>query len=293
MPSLFDGTDKIINDALRIPERKRLAQPLQAEALSAERATDLVEALYQQVERNFSGRVRSISEKLWVCRRETWISDRNRSAETMLEKGVATLAARGRMPNWYNQCPVATGVVDPQADRRRCVDLVRLSHGTARLVELKWGSDSPASALFQVLEYGLAYLLARVRRREFGLDERAIMQDSVTSVRLEVVAPKAFYRDDGAAWLAGRLDQALAGLAARQSHGAWTMRLDALTFPERFGEVPFGSGADVKSKCDTGALTREARAVRDAFDDLVPRGRSRRRMAKKEPRPTRHRDARA
>ena len=270
LPSLFAGTDEIICDALGIAGRKRLSQPLQADSLSAAGASGFVAALYDQIEQNYPGRLRSRSAKLWSCRRETFISGHNASAETMLEKAVAMLANHGHMPNWFNQCPVATGVVDPRADRRRCVDLVNLSHEQARLVELKWGSDNTAVALFQVLEYGLAYLFARLRRRDLGLEARPIMQDSVTSVRLEVVAPKAFYEADGAAWLVARLDQALAGLAAKRSSGAWSMGLSVLAFPERLRKVPFETGADVERKCDTDTLTREGRTLRDAFDDLTP-----------------------
>ena len=270
MPSLFDGTDEVICGRLGIADRRRLVHGLPRETLSNQEALGLVEAIYGQMERNFPGRVRSRSTKLWSCRRKTTVSAHNPSAETLLEKAVAILADRGHMPNWFNQCPVASGVVDPSSDKRRCVDLVHLSSETVRLVELKWRSDSPAYALFQVLEYGLAYLLARLRRRDFGLETQPIMQDSVTSIRLDVIAPAAFFAGNAGTWLLGPMDHALTGFAARQSNGAFSMCLRALAFPRRFRTVPFASGADVKRKCGSGTFTPEARAVRDAFDTVVP-----------------------
>ena len=47
------------------------------------------------------------------------------------------------------------------------------------------------------------------------------------------------------------------------------MSLDAFAFPDDF-QIPFGDGADVKSKCFTHQLTPEGMAVRDAFNKLTP-----------------------
>ena len=176
------------------------------------------------------------------------------------------------MPGWFNQCPVATGIADPHADGKRSVDLVHLSDHTLRLVELKWnGHDRPPLALFEVVEYGLAYLLARLHRRELGLEARPLMQDFVHHVRLEVVAPRAFFAGSGHRDLFSRMHNALARFAKMQTNGEWSMSLHPLAFPDSFDAVPFASGKAVKEEvCTRHTLSPEGRAVRDAFANLAP-----------------------
>ena len=185
------------------------------------------------------------------------------------------------MPGWFNQCPVATGIADPHADRKRCVDLVHLCGHMLRLVELKWWSerrsDTLPFALFEVLEYGLAYLLARLHKRKLRLEARPLMQDSVHHVRLEVVAPREFFRGTSRDRdLFSRMHNALAGFAKAQTNGEWSMSLHALVFPDSFGTVPFASGKAVREACARRTLSTEGRAVRgarsdtDAFANLAP-----------------------
>ena len=52
----------------------------------------------------------SISRQLWQLRRATDVAGDNRSRETLLEKAVAMLAENGHMPDWFNQCPAASGI---------------------------------------------------------------------------------------------------------------------------------------------------------------------------------------
>ena len=275
MPSLFACTDQLICDALRIENREHLKhKSTKLEPLSDDTPFRLVQRLYRRIVDNFPGRARSPSEKLWSCRHATRISDHNVSPEKTLEKAVAVLAAQGHMPDWFNQCPVATGIADPYADRNRSVDLVQLCGPTLRLVELKWMSDTLPFALFEVIEYGLAYLLARMHKRELRLEERPLMQDSVHHVRLEVVAPRAFsagtsdHRDLD---LFSRMHNALARFAEAQTNGEWSMSLHTLVFPHSFDTVPFASGKAVREMCARRTLSPEGRAVRDAFANLVPR----------------------
>ena len=178
------------------------------------------------------------------------------------------------MPDWFNQCPIATGIADPRIDSKRSVDLVHLSEDTLRLVGLKWNrGDTPPLALFEVLEYGLAYLLARLHRRELDPEARPFMQDCVRHVRhvrLEVVAPRAFYDGSSHGDLFSRMHNALARFANAQTNAEWSMSLQALVFPDSFGTVPFASGKDVKEWCMRCRLSRKGRSVRDAFANLAP-----------------------
>ena len=269
MPSLFDGTDKLICDALGIQRRKKLNhRTLRIEPLSDEIAFSLVNGLYEQMIANFSGQPVSQSEKLWCCRREPEIRDDNLNKETILEKAVAILAEEGHMPEWFNQCPVASGITDPYKDRRRAVDLIHLSDVKARLIELKWASNTPAHALFQILEYGLAYVFARLHMRELHLEKRRLMQ--VEQVQLEVVGPRDFFDHEKPSDLFARMDKAVGKFAKEKTGGALSMSLRELSFPARFYPIPFKDGRTVKEKCRNGTLSREGTIIRDAFSRLEP-----------------------
>ena len=276
MPSLFAGTDRLICDALHIEDRKHLNhKSAKLEPLSDETAFRLVQRLYGRIADNFPGRARPPSKKLWRCRHATGVSDRNTSLEKTLEKAVAILVDQGHMPGYSNQCPVATGIADPYADGNRSVDLVHLCGPTLRLVELKCpregrNRDTPPFALFEVLEYGLAYLLARLRKRELRLEARCLMQDSVHHVRLEVVAPRAFWAGTSHRDLFSRMHNALARFAKPQTNGEWSMSLHTLVFPDSFDPDRFASGKAVKEVCTRRPLSPEGLAVCDAFANLAP-----------------------
>jgi len=263
------GTDELICQAMGVTQRSSLAERGRpVKPLSQTEATDLVRALYARIASNFPSQVQSPSEKLWLCRRKTDLADWNRSAETLLEKAVANLADVGHMPDWYNQCPVATGLVDPRADRRRCIDLVRLDGKRARFVELKWSSDAAASALFQVVEYGLAWLFAWLRKARLGIENRPVL--ALLSVSLEVLAPPPYYDDGQHQHSFASMHEALGAFVAQETKGAVSMSLNALAFPETFTEVPFDNGQAVKAQCGRGPLTPAGRTVRAAFDHAVP-----------------------
>ncbi len=267
MQSLFDGTDALIAEAAGVSHRADLRAPgRRVGELSVETASCLVAAIYDRMLANFPGGVRSTSDQLWRLRCATAIDDGNRSRETMLEKAVANLAAREAMPGWFNQCSVASGIAG-LSDARRAVDLVHVEGETARLIELKWGSDNPTCALFQVLEYGLAFVFART---ELDLAGRLLMRESVRHVRLEVVGPRAFYAFRHDPVLYDRMNEALSKFVADRTDGTLSMSLRAVAFPERFDRVPFADGASMKEKCAGQVLSHEAKLVRDAFAGLTP-----------------------
>lgn len=268
MPSLMAGTDEVICQAMGVERRSQLTKRGRTiKPLPRAKAQALVRNLYQCIASNFPGQVRSRTEKLWQCRQATDLTDRNRNPETLLEKAVANLAKAGYMPGWHNQCPAATGLVDPHADGGRRIDLVHLDRETVRLIELKWDSDTPTSALFQVVEYGLAWLFAWLRKDELGLADRPVL--SLPEVSLEVLAPYAYYSDGSHRDLFEAMHHALGAFVAHETQGAVSMSLDALSFPEAFTEVPFNDGQDVKTQCGSTALTPKGRIVRDAFCDAA------------------------
>ena len=269
MPSLLTGTSRLIYQTLGISKWTDLDdRSLQLEPPSDEAALRLVNELYDKLVANYSGQVRSRSGLLWECRQKTRIADHHTGMEKMLEKAVANLAAEGHMPGWFNQCPVASGISDPTADRHRAIDLVHLSDTTARLIELKWASNTPTYALFELLRYGFAYLFARIRRGELGLEDRPFMH--VPHVRLEVAGPLTFYAEGTQPALFATMNGALAKLADATTDGAVSMSLHTLSFPAEFQRVPFANGQDVKAECRADPLSDHGRQVRDAFARLAP-----------------------
>lgn len=268
MPTLLDGTDDVICQALGVASRADLKQrSTQLRTLSEEAALDMVSGIYDRLVANYAGRPRSLSKQLWRRRRATELQAHNPNQETLLEKAVANLADAGHMPGWFNQCPVATGIVDPYQDQRRCVDLVHCDGGTARLIELKWASDTPAHALLQVLEYGLAYIFARLRTGELKLEKRYLMR--VSEIVLEVLAPRQFFADGAQPLLFENVSTALGRLAAEKTGGAVSMSVQAQRFPAGF-RLPFADGGEVKAMCAGKELTDEGRRVREAFSDAPP-----------------------
>lgn len=226
--------------------------------------------IYDLVKRNCGGSPHSNSAILWELRRKCYIADHSPYSEKQLEKAVANLAESCHMPGWFNQCPVASGIVDSGRNRKNAVDLVHWSKSSkcARLIELKWESDDPRYALREILRYGVAYIFCRVHRNELCLEQRPLMD--ANHVALEVVAPRQFYVDHDEKERFARVSKSLGEFARFKTNGALSVSLSALAFPEEFNQVPFKNGQDVKEKCFTEKLTDEGRLVRDAFAGLTP-----------------------
>ena len=214
----------------------------------------------------------STSKKLWKLRRKSEISDRNDGKEKILEKAVAMLAEREHMPGWFNQCPAASGILRPTADRNASVDLVHWdeSNKHARLVELKWGgkNDDPCYALREVLRYGAAYVFCRIHRGDLPLQGRPLMD--ACHVSLEVAAPARYYRRGGFADALDRMRNHLDAFDIGSRIDGLEMSLDALAFPKDFDQVPFADGAETEQECNTTSLTPKGKNVRDAFESLKP-----------------------
>lgn len=230
-------------------------------------------AIFDILEAKYPGCPISKSKELWKLQREREISSKNPRRETVLEKAVANLAESCHMPGWFNQCPVASGILGPRSNTRNAVDLVYWSASGkhARLVELKWKSNDPLYALREILRYGIAYLFCRVHRRELPLQGeyfRPLMD--VSNIALEVVAPSFFFNGYNEKERFASVSNSLDQCARSKTEGDLSMSLNALAFPEEFNQVPFKNGQDVMEKCFTDELTAEGRKVRDAFADLTP-----------------------
>ena len=187
----------------------------------------------------------------------------------MLEKAVAMLAKNGHMPGWFNQCPTASGIGDSSRNRHSDVDLVhwREENGHARLVELKWGSDSPSEAVRQILRYGAAYIYCRMHRNSLPVRLSPLMD--ARDISLQVAAPAGYYTDPELHDWLSRAREGLLRFDIGSRIEGMSMSIDVLAFPEWFDSVPFTNGEDVRVECDTGRLTDAGRMVSNAFDGLA------------------------
>ena len=270
MASFFDGTEEVIAQFLQLTPKQKLKQKSTSRDIKSlpggrSSADALIDKFYRTMVANYSGR--TPSPENWRDRCETNIADDNDRLEELLERAVAMLAEKRHMPGWFNQSPVASGVIDSYSDKRACVDLVRLSDERVRLVELKWKSDTPTYALYEILRYGLAYLFFRINAKRWNLDNRPFMRPR--HVSLEVVAPDSYYAQHDQQQLIAQISQSLHDFASTKTGGRLSMSLDALAFSEWF-RIPFANGKEVKAECSSNNLTSAGQKVCDAFKALRP-----------------------
>ena len=267
---IFDGTDTVIASFFGLRDNQHLRHRSLSRSLNDTGTGDrdflaLVSDLYECIESNHSGR--QPSRENWRSKRVTTLADHNKSPEVLLERAVAMLGEAGAMPGWLNQVPVASGLIDDRSDKRAALDLVELKDETARFVELKWESDTPGFAAFEVLRYGLVYLFCRINAAEFDYTDRRLMR--VGRVDLQVVAPTAFFEKHDLGWLERGLDLAVGGLSSQKTSGQLAMGFEFLAIPPDF-EFPFRDGAEVRAACEAEPPSEGARRVCDVFDNLSP-----------------------
>ena len=242
---IFDGADQIIAPTFQLRSSDTLKQKSTCRRIAlAPLGKSVIEALisdlYGLIENNRTDH--TPSRENWRIKRQLRLNPKNSSPEILLERAIARLAEKGDLKGWYNQIPVASGLVDDRTDKRAAIDLMRYQDNQAELIELKWESDTPAFAAFEILRYGLAYLFSRVNREACGCLESPLM--TVSEVSLRVLAPRVFYADCDLTWLGQGLDQGIRTLAATKTAGALTMGFGFLAFPPDF-DRPFACGKEV------------------------------------------------
>ena len=246
--SIFDGNDKLIQDFFGLEKTERLRQKTTCRELVDKDKTvsdfeALISDLYCQIDNNRTSS-RTPSKENWRSSCQTRLDPGNRSPEVLLERAIAILGEKGIMPGWCNQVPVASGLIDGRADKRAAIDLVHLEDNHATFIELKWKSDTPAFAAFEILQYGLAYLFSYIHRKDFGYAEKDLM--NVNRVSLQVLAPSLYYDKCTLGWLGQGLNESIRSFASSKTNGAITMYFDFLAFPKGF-ELPFDTGSKVKA----------------------------------------------
>ena len=170
----------------------------------------------------------------------------------MLERAITILSKRGLLSDWYNQIPVASGLINDRADRRAAIDLLRHRENQAAFVELKWASDTPVFAAIEILLYGLVFVFSMVHRNQLDYRERPLL--GVNEVALEVLAPSEFYNGYELSQLRQSLDQAAREFSSQKTDGALAMGFEFHSFPSEF-QLPFANGVQVLQleNCDSNA----------------------------------------
>lgn len=268
---LFAGTDKAIHGAFDLKEGEHLKQwttcrEVAGHRVSADVLVDLVRRLHRSMGAKL--RKRKPSAENWRWETQTHILDRNKSPEVLIERAVALLAKRGCLSEWCNQIPVASGLVDHKSDKRAAVDLAKLAGSRLDLYELKWTSDTPIYAAFEILRYGLAYLLCHVNRTELGYTELDAMK--VSTLGLNVLAPPSYYEklNGNLAWLQEGLDTGIRTLSQELLGPRASFQFLAL--PVEPTDL-FASGAEAKAACrDTPLVAPKALALMQAMSGLAP-----------------------
>lgn len=245
MNSIFNGIEGLIHEALLFGPKQSLKHKSACAKLNLteeliQNTKPLVFEMYAQIERNWSGRVPSNSN--WKLRRPTNLNPNNRSPEVLLERAIVILSERGLLDGWYNQMPIASGLLDEVSDKRAAVDWVHMSDGCLELVELKWASDTPLYAIFEILRYGLAYLFCFKNREAFDFQDLPTM--NVSQVKLTTLAPREYYSYCDLNLLPTAINSAMNSLYMEKSDGSLSCQFTCSSFPIDFA-LPFETGADV------------------------------------------------
>ncbi len=229
-------------------------------------------AILRQIQKNCPNPSTN-SKKLWKLRRKTKMSKKNCSPEALLERSVTLLTKNDHMNDWYNQCPIASGIGGPKKNKRRCIDLVQWDPKKQRLclTELKWDSDNPKEAVQQILRYGAIYLYCRRHQDKLNFFDDKLM--SATNIVLKVVAPEKYYTDHGQrGGVLNCLKKARESIHLINNEPEMkglTFSLDVLSLPKWFYPLPFRNYKEVYQACGK-ELTRDGISVIKAFNGLSP-----------------------
>lgn len=197
-PSLFGSVDSAVDSTLPGYRhlgtldafRKRKDRP------SSELGSDITRRVYSEIAPAFRRLVenpaRRHSKENWRCHHPC-LDCTDASGEVGLERALVGACVRRGRDDWWNQVPVASGLVNSSAGKRRAIDLVRHRGGQSyEFVELKINSDSAFYATVEILQYGFVWLLTRRSKSALGYSGGTLLD--AEDVRLNVLAPTRYYR---------------------------------------------------------------------------------------------------
>jgi hypothetical protein len=163
---------------------------------------DLIAKIYDQIGKNWdASKYHKGSEENWRFEKNTRIE--SKSPEVRLERAIVNIPEE-IWPDakcWVNQVPVASGLVDPRADRSRNIDLVhKCDDKVYEFIELKIGSNTPLYAAMEILKYGVLYIFCRQDDRVKCVDRKGKLMQA-KKIHLKVLAPAKYYEKYDLSWL--------------------------------------------------------------------------------------------
>lgn len=247
MKSIFEDTDSLIAKALDLETGQSLRQKSTCIGLkyspdSLDKIENLVFSLFETIENNWVGRIPSPMN--WKLRKKINLNPINQSPEILLERAIAILSEREILPNWYNQIPIVSGLLNEKSDKRAAIDIVTDNNEYAQFIELKWESDNPAYAAFEILRYALAFLFCYKMQDKFHYSDYQLM--NVNKIALRVLAPFEYYLYSNLAFLQNDLSKAINRLFITQSQNKLSCDFVFLSFPSDF-QLPFSTGEEVST----------------------------------------------
>lgn len=243
MAAIFEGVDDLIDQALGVtrigttaPHYRHKSSAL---ALNGKppyfSASAILRAALDRIYENWhtAQRIspRRASAENWRWKKQLHISDKNKSPEKQVEKRIAAICDE----NWVNQVPTASGLVNSSSEQHCNIDLVhRISANQIEFIELKYDSDTPLFAAFEILKYALLYVFSRAFAKELGYPFQGNPILDACFVRLCVLAPPEYYRSYMLDWLQPELNAGLSSLG-----------LNGYKMDFRFESMPWPYDGDV------------------------------------------------
>jgi hypothetical protein len=202
MAGIFEGIDDLIDRSLRVTQigttaphyrHKATALSLTSKPYSFD-AFVLFDNIVKRMHKNWSAahdlNPRSPSEENWRWEKKPDISENNESNEKLWEKAIAICCGE----EWVNQVPTASGLLDGSSEKHCNIDLVhRIAPEEFEFIELKYASDTPLFAAFEILKYGLLYVFSRRYAEQLGYSGVSKEILGARLVHLRVVAPYEYY----------------------------------------------------------------------------------------------------
>jgi hypothetical protein len=204
MPSIFDGLDEVCDKWLGVDAswqgkpphypHKTTLQQLCQNGWGDLCGQQLMKDLYNQILKNWAGGPCTGQEN-WRFEKQPNLNETSPMPEVALERTITRISDA----NWVNQVPVASGINGIRGSND--IDLIFRTGASFTFIELKVASNHPLYAAFQIVKYGMVYIFSRIHTKQLGYQMKNKELLRANEVRLQVLAPPAFYAAESIKWL--------------------------------------------------------------------------------------------
>lgn len=229
---ILKGVNDLIDSALKLKtglnlktgktprhSNKTSCRQLTESPLSGFDASILIAGIYDQIGANWDASdYHKKSEENWRLKKQKGISPNNDSPEVSLEREIVNIPVEiwPDSKNWFNQVPIASGLVGPNEGGRR-IDLVHdCGDGVYEFIELKVGSNTPLYAAMEILKCGILYIFCRQDKRASEYVDRKGELLQAEKIQLRVLAPAKYYVEYDLSWLEQSIDSGLANFLTQR-----------------------------------------------------------------------------